>query len=66
MSIDKKAEAVIARAGGARELAEALGLSVQAVHAWKSRGVPATQVMKVSEFTGVPPHDIRPDVFGKP
>ena len=43
-------------------------LTVQAVNDWKKlkRGVPASRVMIVSRVLGIPPHEIRPDVFAPP
>jgi hypothetical protein len=40
-------------------------LSHEAVHDWKNlkRGVPASRVLIVSKILGVPPHELRPDIF---
>lgn len=63
-------EAALARAkdavGGATGLAEKLPgkITPQAVSQWKR--VPAERVRDVSRITGVPPHELRPDIFGAP
>lgn len=58
-------------AGGAAGLAEKLsklaperGLTPQAITQWKK--VPATRVADVSGITGIPAHELRPDVFPAP
>lgn len=48
-------------AGGRRALAQQLGLTKLAIREWKR--VPIQHVRRVSEITGLPPHDIRPDIF---
>lgn len=49
------------RVGGGAALAQALGLSRQAVSYWSK--VPKKHVLAVSELTGIPPHTLRPDCF---
>lgn len=56
-----KVETIIKKAGGAKALADALGLYKQTVYQWKR--VPAHHVLKVAEITGLEPKQIRPDVF---
>lgn len=54
-----KAKAVI---GGGVALARALGgISSQAVNQW--RRVPAERVLEVERVTGVPRHELRPDLY---
>lgn len=49
-------------AGGPSKLAEALGdLSSQAVSQWKR--VPAERVIAVEKITGIPRHELRPDLY---
>ena len=48
--------------GGRRQLAEAIGLSVQAVYNWKDR-VPAERVPAVEQASGVPRWRLRPDLY---
>lgn len=61
---DALLEAVMA-AGGQARLARAVGVSVQAVHQWLSKGrVPVERASKVSEVTGVSKHRLRQDIFG--
>jgi transposase-like protein len=45
----------IERAGGAIRLAEALGITHQAIYAWRKRGwVPADKAIAVENLVGVP------------
>jgi DNA-binding transcriptional regulator YdaS (Cro superfamily) len=49
-------------AGGSSALAKALHISSQAVSQW--RRVPAARAIDVERVTGIPRHDLRPDIFG--
>ena len=53
-------EAIRAAGGGVR-LAEALGLTRQAVYQWKH--VPVDHVLMVEQVTGMPRHRLRPDIY---
>ena len=44
-------------------LAEELGVSRASVSAWKWRGIPAAHCLKIHALTGVPLHDLRPDIY---
>jgi sulfate adenylyltransferase subunit 2 len=50
-----------------REIAEAVGRSEGAVSQWVSgdREIPPDLVLKVEEFTGIPRHHLRPDLWEK-
>ena len=48
-------------AGGASALANALGISQEAVSQW--RRVPHGRVFAVERLTGVSRHELRPDVY---
>ncbi|MCB8878766.1 sulfate adenylyltransferase subunit CysD [Acidisoma cellulosilytica] len=50
-----------------REIAEAVGRSEGAVSQWVNgdREIPADLVLKVEEFTGIPRHHLRPDLWEK-
>lgn len=54
----------IAAAGSTTKLAEALGITTQAISQWKA--VPLTRVPEVAALTGLPKHEIRPDFFDAP
>lgn len=47
--------------GGVTEMARLLGTTVPAVSQW--RKPPALRAKRISELTGVPLWDLRPDVF---
>jgi DNA-binding transcriptional regulator YdaS (Cro superfamily) len=61
-------ETIVAKAirlaGGPTKLAAALGIKQPAVSQWDQ--VPAERVGKVSAITGIPPHELRPDLFPRP
>lgn len=58
-------EEAVRLAGGQARLARAVGVTVQAVHQWMSKGrVPVERAVKVSEVTGVSKHRLRQDIFG--
>lgn len=54
-------ERAIAAAGGVTRLAEAVGVSRSAVSQWPR--VPANRVLAVEKATGVPRHELRPDIY---
>jgi DNA-binding transcriptional regulator YdaS (Cro superfamily) len=62
--LDRAIQAV----GSAKALAEALGVTKQAITGWRHRGVPPERVLAVERLTGgtVTRHELRPDIFGYP
>lgn len=49
------------------ELARRLHIAPQAVFSWRAKGrVPAARVLAVEAATGVPRHEIRPDIYPPP
>lgn len=62
----KRAASAIAAAGGAAALGRTLNLRRSTVHDWKTTGIPAARVPAVSRVTGIPLHDLRPDLFDAP
>ncbi|MFB9970071.1 transcriptional regulator [Pseudoroseomonas cervicalis] len=57
-------EAAVKAAGSNAALAGHLGLSRTAPHKW--RRIPAEHVAAISRLTGIPCHQLRPDVFAEP
>jgi DNA-binding transcriptional regulator YdaS (Cro superfamily) len=55
---------VFEQPGMRAKIARALDITEQAVGQWTR--VPVARVFKVSEITGVPPHELRPDVVPAP
>jgi DNA-binding transcriptional regulator YdaS (Cro superfamily) len=45
-------------------LAERLEMSQSCVSRWQKRGIPPRRVREVSRITGIPPAELRPDLFG--
>ncbi|MBC8980780.1 helix-turn-helix domain-containing protein [Pseudomonas lurida] len=56
-------ERAIAAAGSAVALAKLAGVTPMAVSYWKVRGVPARHVVLIESVTGIPRHDLRPDLY---
>lgn len=56
----------IEKAGTAAELARQLGVTRFAVQQWKATGIPANRVPAIARLTGVPLHQLRPDLFDAP
>lgn len=46
------------------DIAFHLGITRQAVSGWHA--IPAEWVKKISDLTGIPPHDLRPDLYDAP
>lgn len=54
----------ISSIGKIADLAAAIGVSPQAVRKWKKEGkVPAERVLLIESITGVPRHELRPDIY---
>jgi DNA-binding transcriptional regulator YdaS (Cro superfamily) len=60
-SLRNVAKRAIKAAGGGARLSRALGLTRQAVYLWKH--VPVDHVLVVEQVTGIPRHDLRPDIY---
>jgi len=54
----------IKAAGGPSALARKLGIKPQAVSQWKN--VPAERVVEIEAATGIPRHELRPDLHRTP
>jgi DNA-binding transcriptional regulator YdaS (Cro superfamily) len=52
----------IEKAGSMRALADAIGISYQAIQAWKKR-IPAERVLDVERATGIRRERLRPDLY---
>ena len=50
--------------GSAKALAEALGVSAQAISQWDK--VPPRRVLDVERASGIPRHELRPDMYPAP
>ena len=57
-------DAAVSKAGGAPALAARLGITPKAIYQWPH--IPAERVGAIAELTGIPPHELRPDVFPAP
>lgn len=57
-------EKAIAAKGNLTALAEALRMTIQAVSQWNE--IPAERCQDVHRVTGVPLHELRPDIYGVP
>ena len=60
-------ETLIRRTGGPSALGRRLGISHSSVIGWRKTGqVPAGHVARLEEMTGIPRHEIRPDLYPPP
>lgn len=57
--IEEAAECI----GGQKELAEALGVSPQAVAKWKKSRIPAERVLDIERVTSISKSRLRPDLY---
>lgn len=55
---------IIRRAGGVTNVAAACGITHASVSVWTR--VPPRHVRTVAAMTGIPPHELRPDIFDPP
>lgn len=63
--MDEALERAKAAAGGPSGLARGIGgITSQAVSQWER--VPVARVKAISALTGIPPHELRPDIFPAP
>jgi len=53
-------------AGGGAQLARQIGVTRFAVQQWLTNAIPAARVPAVSRVTGIPMHQLRPDLFDVP
>lgn len=51
-------------AGGPSAVGRAMGISPQAVGQWER--VPPERALKLSELSGMQPHELRPDIYPLP
>lgn len=57
-------EKAIQAAKSQARLGKLIGRPQQTISYWKRHGVPAEAAILIEQATGVPRHEIRPDVFG--
>ena len=61
--MDKLLAYLNAERGRRGKLAEAIGISPSAISMWSR--VPADRLMDVSRASGIPPNDLRPDLYAE-
>lgn len=57
-------EKAVSGAGGIAKLAAALGIRHQSIYSW--RDIPALRVLDIERATGIPRHELRPDLYPAP
>jgi transcriptional regulator with XRE-family HTH domain len=45
------------------QLAEQFGVQAPALYKWETKRVPAERVLDVVRLTGIPAHELRPDLY---
>lgn len=61
---DPSIQKAIEAAGTSKELARRLGITPQALSQWKR--VPPLRALLVERVTGIPRHELRPDIYPAP
>ncbi|MDO6718837.1 YdaS family helix-turn-helix protein [Psychrosphaera sp. 1_MG-2023] len=56
---------VDAAGGTQKQLAEALGITEQAIGKWKNKKIPASRIVELENLLGVPRQELRPDLYGE-
>lgn len=68
MCMDKAVNAALDKAaasvGGYPQLAVRMGIKRQALYQWKK--IPPERVLEIEDITGVPRHELRPDLWPPP
>ncbi len=60
-------DAIIKAGGGPSRIGRQLGLHHASVIEWRKAGqVPVAHVLKLEEITGIPRHQMRPDIYPPP
>lgn len=62
--MDEPTKRAIEKAGGPTALAKGLGIKMPSLYSWSR--IPAERVGRVSEITGIPRHELRPDLWEPP
>ena len=57
------AQKAIEAFGGGAKLAAVVGIRKEAIQGWKRSGIPPTRAQSISQITGIPLHELRPDVY---
>jgi DNA-binding transcriptional regulator YdaS (Cro superfamily) len=62
--MENPAAALVERVGGQSALAALLGIKQQSIYEWvKRKRIPAERVVEIESATGIPRHDLRPDLY---
>jgi DNA-binding transcriptional regulator YdaS (Cro superfamily) len=64
LAMQRAVDEAVRRTGSLNRLAKRLGISRQALQQWEE--VPVRRVLALEEISGVPRHEIRPDVYPPP
>lgn len=60
--MNARVKKAVEAAGGVHSLASALGIRPPSIYSW--RDIPPRRVLRISEITGIPASELRPDIFG--
>jgi len=53
----------IAAAGGEEAFMQRVGIKRRSLFSWRATGIPAVRLPAVVRATGIPAHELRPDMF---
>lgn len=62
--INAETRHAVEKSGGLSALSREIGITRQAIAQWDR--VPAEQCIQVSKITGIPLHELRPDIYPEP
>jgi DNA-binding transcriptional regulator YdaS (Cro superfamily) len=63
MAENNPVDRAVAAAGGEQAFMERVGIKRRSLFAWRASGIPAVRLPAVVRVTGIPAHELRPDLF---
>lgn len=63
MAENNPVDRAVAAVGGDEAFMAALGIKRRSLFAWRASGIPPVRLPAVVKATGIPAHELRPDMF---